>query len=389
MLKRARETAGLSLYEAANAIGIRDTKTANAVQRLTNLEEGIESPPRSLLLKISKKYRKPLLFFYLSEPPLSGDRGEDFRTLPYDYSENDDFLLSVLLRNVVARHGLIKSAMVDEDEGEILSFVNSLRIEDDAETFVKQIIDIFGIDLNSFRREPNPESGFKYLRNKIEKKGICVLLIGDLGSYHSKINVTTFRGYSIADDMVPFIIINDNDSHRAWSFTIIHEVVHILLGQTGVSNAYSSVNIEKKCNDIASRILLPITELDELQIDDATAFDDAVSQISLFANERNISSSMVAYKLYLEGRIARVKWHVLANKYRELWIENRKRTSRLLRESNKGPSYYTIRKHRVGNALIDKVGRYLYSGGITTVKAGRVLGVKPTNIPAMLDAIHL
>ena len=78
ILKWARETAGMTLEEAAQALDV------TRPQRLEELELGKEQPSRPLLLRMAKEYRRPLLTFYLSNPPGRGDRGQDFRTLPRD-----------------------------------------------------------------------------------------------------------------------------------------------------------------------------------------------------------------------------------------------------------------------------------------------------------------
>ncbi len=68
ILTWARETAGLSLDEAAVALGTK-------AERLASLEAGADEPTRPLLVKMAKAYRRPLLVFYLVEPPRQGDRG--------------------------------------------------------------------------------------------------------------------------------------------------------------------------------------------------------------------------------------------------------------------------------------------------------------------------
>lgn len=82
ILKWARESAGLSLEEAAAKVGIRDARGVSGEDRLPALETEEGEVSRPVLLKIAKVYRRPLVSFYLDEPPERGDRGEDFRTLP-------------------------------------------------------------------------------------------------------------------------------------------------------------------------------------------------------------------------------------------------------------------------------------------------------------------
>ncbi|MFY1080099.1 ImmA/IrrE family metallo-endopeptidase, partial [Escherichia coli] len=78
---------------------------------------------------------------------------------------------------------------------------------------------------------------------------------GNLGSHHSALNVELFRGFALSDKVAPFVVINDQDSEQAWSFTLLHELAHIWLGQTGVSGGRPTSVIETFCNDVAGRIL--------------------------------------------------------------------------------------------------------------------------------------
>ena len=93
--------------------------------------------------------------------------------------------------------------------------------------------------------QPTPNEAFSLLRSRTEDAGVFVLLKGDLGSYHTAIPVDVFRGFAIADDVAPFVVINDQDSTPAWSFTLLHELVHLLLGQTGISGANPGTGTEE------------------------------------------------------------------------------------------------------------------------------------------------
>jgi hypothetical protein len=82
ILTWARDTAGLTVEEAAQTLGFKDSHGRTAAKRLIAMEEGKEEPSRSVLLRMSQVYHRSLLVFYLSEPPRTGDRGQDFRRVP-------------------------------------------------------------------------------------------------------------------------------------------------------------------------------------------------------------------------------------------------------------------------------------------------------------------
>ena len=76
----------------------------------------------------------------------------------------------------------------------------------------------------------------------------------------------------------------------------------------------------------------------------------------------------------------------LGTAFREQWLRARAERRERIREQDSGPSYYVLRRHRVGRALIDLVRRMVAGGALTTSKAGKVLGVKPRNVQALINA---
>ncbi len=380
ILRWARETAGFDIDEAARKLGLREARGVGPRDRLRALETGEAEPTRPLLLKMAKQYRRPLLAFYLPEPPRKGDRGRDFRTLPEDYSDVDEARLDALIRDVRARQGLVRAALDDEEEATPLPFIGSMSRSAGVMPLVDSIRETLRLHLDQFRAAPNPSAAFKLLRSHAEEAGVFVLVIGDLGSYHTVISLETFRGFALADPIAPFVIINDQDSRAAWSFTLIHELAHLWLGQTGVSGRLVERNGEQLCNDVASEFLLPANELPRIRFQGTLKAADLESLIDGFAAERNVSRSMVAYKLYRQQIIDYSLWQSLSSRFQQQWVKERIRKKERNKEHEGGPSYYVLQRHRVGQALIEFATRMMAAGELTTVKAGRVLGVKPKQV---------
>lgn len=380
IMKWARETAGLSLEDAAHCLGI------SKVERLVALESGDEVPSRPVLLKMAKQYRRSLLTFYLAAPPQKGDRGEDFRTVTADRSVAGDALLDALIRDLRARQSLVHSTL-EEEEIEPLDFIGSTNMADGIAPTLKCLQQTLQLDLHDFRAQKKAEDAFSLLRAHAEAIGIFVLLIGNLGSHHSAIPVETFRGFAIADPIAPFIVINDQDAKTAWSFTLLHEMAHLCLGTTGISGAPSEVAIEQFCNDVAGEFLLPKGELDKIQINARQSVEESIAAISEFAEARNLSRSMVAYKLFRMGLIPWKNWQALDSKLRELWLQEKAKIKAKAKFSESGPNYYIVRRHRLGKAMLEFASRTVSSGALSPVKAAKVLGVKPRSVHPLLHDI--
>lgn len=302
ILTWARETAGLSMEDAAAKLGLTNSSKASAEEKLEN---GDDKPTRLQLMKIPNTYRRPLTAFYMAAPPATAFRGEDFRTLPGPVAPQETAILDALLRDVRARQDMLRSILEDEDDTPRLPFVGSIKISSGIADAVVRMKSALGVtDDRALRRGVStPDQLFGELRHRVEALGVFVLLAGNLGTFHSNISEKVFRGFAIADKVAPLIVINDQDAKAARSFTLIHELAHIFIGSSGISGApvvgeprTPLAQIERFCNDVAGEFLLPTAVLpDTGRMKDASA---AVAQISATADVWKVSEAMVAYRFW-------------------------------------------------------------------------------------------
>ena len=380
----ARETAGLPPHEAVRKLAIRDTQKMTALARLAAYETGAEEPSHPLLLKMSRQYRRPLHTFYLSAPPPKGDRGADFRTLSGELLPQDAAILDALIREMRARQSMVRDLLKDEDEAEPLSFIGSRAITDGQPAGLDSLRTLLKIELADYRAHKNADAAFNFLRTGAEREGIFVLLKGDLGSHHTAIELEIFRGFSIADEIAPFIVINDKDARTAWTFTLLHEIVHLILGHTGVSGQPRENEIERFCDDAASQFLLPDYEIEKIGIESIAEFDAIAQRISEFANKHHLSPTLVAYRAYRASAIQQDKYVQLSKKFREDWHQQRDIQRAQRQSQTGGPSYYAVRRHRLGSGLTSLVRRMVASGELSTSRAARILGVRPSHVQTIL-----
>ena len=382
----ARETAGLSQEEAARKLGFRDSSKSSAVEKLALIERGQKEPSRPKLLTMAGQYRRPLLTFYLSKPPQKSNRGVDFRTLPQSEHTPEEALLDALIREIRARQSMVRVIMEDEDEAEPLPFVGSHRIEDGRAAILESLQALLGLDASNYRAQPNASLAFALLRRRAEEAGIFVLLKGDLGNYETALETSVFRGFSIADEVAPFIVINDQDARSAWSFTLLHETVHLLLGHTGISASNAENKIEQFCNDVAGEFLLPARDLDRLTFENDNELKAATEEINALANKLNVSSAMVAYRAYRSDLISQETYTRLRTLFRQAWQRERERRREHARKQKGAPNFYTVRRHRLGNRMIGLVEHMMAAETLSTSKAAQILGVKPRQVQPLLDA---
>ena len=380
----ARETAGLGHEEAVKKLDIRDAHGVAAINRLHALESGKDAPTRAMLSKMAKQYRRPLLTFYLSAPPPKGDRGADFRTVPSGYSDDDHALVDALVRDLRARQSMVRALLEDEDEAEPLPFVGSKRMSDGTSVILQSLRELLDIEIDTYYHQPNPKAAFDLLRERAGRQGVFVLLKGDLGSYHTAMDTDLFRGFTIADTIAPFIVINDRDARPAWSFTLLHELTHMILGQSGIGGTSTENETERFCDAVAGEFLLPEPELRHLGISSNMELESLEARVSEFADEHNLSRTMVAYNAQRANLIDRRVFEILSEKFRQQWIAQRQGQREQARSQDGGPSYYTVRRHRLGNELVALVRRMKDADALSTSKAARILGVNATNVHSLL-----
>lgn len=386
ILAWARETAGLTVEEAAEKLALGSSERATAASKLSALEAGDRSPTSAQLLKAATLYKRPLITFYMPEPPQRGDRGEDFRTAPGEVSKRANGLLDALLRDVKARQQMVRNVLEDEDEATRLAYVGSASMEQGPATVAGSIRTALGIATEQQKAAKGPDGLFSLLRSAAEKIGVFVLLLSDTGSHHSAISEEVFRGFAIADEVAPFIVINDRDARTARSFTLIHELTHIWLGQTGVSGPVRDTPanaIERFCNDVAGEFLLPSFALDDLSQLRGMDVPSALRATERVAQAWNVSQALVTYRLarkqWVSAAVAGEIFRLLAERWR-----NERERSRDAQSDTGGPSYYVVKRSRLGEALMHVVRRGLQGDVLTHTRAAKILGVKPASVEPLL-----
>ena len=145
LLRWARETAALSLDEAAKKIQLGPARGVPAAERLAAIEAGDAEPSTSQLHRMAKQYRRPLISFYLEQIPAPTNIGTDFRSQRHDPSERDEALLGALLRDIHARQQMLRAALLDDDETPLRAFVGSCRVEAGAGAMLQALIELLGM----------------------------------------------------------------------------------------------------------------------------------------------------------------------------------------------------------------------------------------------------
>ena len=147
-----------------------------------------------------------------------------------------------------------------------VSFVGSVSQTNNVEKIAESIRHTLGFDIEERRQMSTWTDALRRFIEQADTLGILVMVSGVVGSNNKrKLNPQEFRGFALADNLAPLVFINGSDTKAAQMFTLAHELAHIWLGQSAVSDAQAMQipdnEIERWCNLVAAELLVPLSAL--------------------------------------------------------------------------------------------------------------------------------
>ena len=236
-------------------------------ERLEAWENGTEQPTFAQLKKIAKLYKTHVSIFYLSEPPTDFQPLTDYRVLPEQLATDAEQVYRLNANIIEAyerREVLIELyELLEEVQPEV-----TLNIDrrENPEQVGKKITGFLEPNRTQLRAANDPYAALKFWKHTVEAKGILVCQTSV--NTHLSVELATARGFCIAQRPFPVIVVNSKDSPYGRIFTLIHELVHIGLGESAIQNTgFEAANprnldpIEVFCNQVAAEVLVPENEL--------------------------------------------------------------------------------------------------------------------------------
>jgi Zn-dependent peptidase ImmA (M78 family) len=201
---------------------------------------------------------------------------------------------------------------------------------------------------------------------------VMVMVSSVVGSNsHRKLDVGEFRGFALADSLAPLVFLNGADSKAAQMFTLAHELAHVWLGATGVSDTQAGQvpeqQTERWCNQVAAELLMPLEELRAAHQRNVPIPDE----IQWLAREFKVSTLVALRRLFDAGYINRA---ALWEHYRE--EQGRLRT--LKERSSPGGDFYRSLGARTSKRFARAIVSSTLEGLTSFPDAFRMLGVRKT-----------
>jgi len=328
---------------------------------------GEAQPTLKQLESFAKATRAPIGYFFLPEPPIETVPIPDFRTVGNERIDRPSPDLLDTLYICQQRQDWYREYARTAGEPE-LAFVGSASRTERPADVADRIREALGFSVEDRRDQGTWTEALRLFIEEAETTGVLTMVSGVVGSNNSRrLNPDEFRGFALADPRAPLVFINGADTKAAQMFTLAHELAHIWLGESALSDitpvATPTHEVETWCNQVAAELLVPLEHLrQELRADEPLEL-----AIRRLARYFKVSTLVILRRVHDAGGLTR----------EQLWTEYRQELDRLreIRTPSGGNFYYTTAA-RVGRRFASAVIRSTLEGRGSFTEAFRLLGFK-------------
>lgn len=311
---------------------------AHRFPKLAAWEEGKTQPTLKQVEDFARATHTPIGFLFLQEPPVERVPIPDFRTVGNVRigHPSPDLLDTVYICQ--QRQEWYRDFARSSGES-ALSFVGSASLNSDIEASASSIRHTLGFDIEERRQMPTWTDALRRFIEQADATGIMVMCSGVVLNNNKRVlDPDEFRGFALADELAPLVFINGADTKAAQMFTLAHELAHIWLGQSAVSDSQASRlpehQVERWCNRVAAELLVPIDVLRREYQRNA----DLRVEVDRLARRFKVSSLVVLRRIHDAGGLAR----------EEFWRAYHEELERLLAISRRsGGNFYLTQAARV------------------------------------------
>ena len=356
LLRWARERAALS----PEVIGRR-------FPYLEAWERGESHPTLRQLEEFAKATHAPIGYFFLSHPPVERVPIPDFRTVGNVHIGHPSPDLLDTVYGCQQRQEWYRAFARSEGE-EPISVVGSVQNGANIVETATRIRHALGFDIEERRRIPTWTDALRRFIEQADALGILVMCSGVvLNNNRRHLDPEEFRGFALADNLAPLVFINGADTKAAQMFTLAHELAHIWLGQSAVSDTQASRvpehAVENWCNQVAAELLVPLSVFREIYNPRADLWDE----VGRLARHFKVSTLVVLRRIHDAGGVTRD----------ELWEVYRDEAVRLRDiPRGSGGNFYLTLGARVSKRFARALVSSTLEGRTSFTESFRLLGVK-------------
>ena len=356
LLRWARERAGLSVETLAGRF-----------PRLDAWERGEILPTLKQLERFAKATLTPIGYLFLDKAPVERVPIPDFRTVADARLDHPSANLLDTIYLCQQRQDWYRE-FVRSTGGEPVDFVGSAQPDDDISETAARIRRSLGFDIEERQRLPTWTDALRRFVGQADALGVLVMVSGVVGSNSRRsLDPQEFRGFALADSIAPLVFINGADTKSAQMFTLAHELAHVWLGSSGVSDTealdVSGEDTERWCNRAAAELLVPMSLL-HAEYSEGTRLSDEVNRL---ARRFKVSTLVLLRRIHDAGLLTR-------QAFRSAYAEELDRLKAL--STGGGGNFYLTLGARVSQSFARAIVTSTLEGQTSFSESFRLLGVK-------------
>lgn len=357
MLRWARERARMAAFELEARF-----------PKLSQWESRELQPTLKQLERYARATHAPLGYLFLPAPPPEALPIPDFRTMAgRTITRPSPNLLDMLYACQERQSWYREYAQVAGLAP--LPFAGSASLQSDPVAVAGQMRATLGFDLDARRDCPTWTEALRLFIEQADRVGVLVMVSGVvLNNTHRHLDPEEFRGFALADTLAPLVFINGSDSKAAQMFTLAHELAHIWLGASALSDADTEPDqaVERWCNQVAAELLAPRNAVQaELRADEPLP-----QTLSRLARRFKVSTLVVLRRLLDLGRLDRAA-------FQRAYADELQRIAEKAKGS--GGDFYRTTTARVSRSFARALVESTLEGRTLYRDAFRMLGIAKTS----------
>lgn len=340
--------------------------------RFTKFDEwlaGNVHPTFKQLQDFAKTTHTAIGCFFLSKPPQLTVPIPDFRTLGGERPvEPSPDLLDTIYACQQRQDWYINYAKANGDQP--LNFIGSATLQSNIRDIAVAIRSVLHFDMSVRKHLKSWEDALRHFIRLADDAGILVMISGVVGSNNTrKLDTAEFRGFALSDRLAPLIFINGSDTKSAQMFTLAHELAHLWIGQSALSDttvaSVSTNQIEQWCDRVAAEILVPLDLFQQDYDPDA----DHEAEMQRLARIYKVSTLVILRRMHDAGGLGR-------DRFWALYHAEVKRLLAFMASKTGGGDYYRTTAARVSHRFTRAIVTWALEGRSTFTEAFRLLGCR-------------
>ena len=361
LLRWARERSGLPPEDLATKF-----------KRLPEWETGETHPTLKQIEGFARAVHVPVGYLFLTEPPEEPVPIPDFRTFTGQPVTHPSPNLLDTIYICQERQSWYRDFARVARQPE-LGFVGSATVEAPSGTVAARMRETLGFGLAARRECPTWTGALRLFIRQADEAGVLVMVSGIVKSNtHRRLDPAEFRGFALSDPLAPLVFVNGADTKAAQMFTLAHELAHLWLGDSALSNSGAAPTPgfqreEVWCNAVAAELLVPLAALRvELRRDET--LPHALSRLT---RSFKVSNLVILRRLLDANWLDRARFDVA-------WAEEVTRLRTLSQRGSDGGDFYRTTLSRVSRRFARALVVSTLEGHTLYRDAFRMLGVSRT-----------